>query len=144
MHPTPCKSPIVNDTPPECEIHLPAWGDFSQLASPILVAAANEEQFSDFLWKHALICSEVHRFMGYQERHNNYATDKILLLLPGWSDCPRTAQAVEHWSLVQDRYTCALHGPPSRRNRRRRRHLPLLTKLAGLTIILTAIYLLSK
>jgi len=97
-------------TPPEADLLAVAGRDFANLTRPILVAAATAEQFDDFVWEEALICSEVRRFRRIEELRG-CPEEKILLVLPGYYHDAKTAAAVEWWVDAEDRYTVHLDHP---------------------------------
>ena len=95
---------------PEADMVAVANGDFSGLSQPLIVAAYDEEQFREFVWREALFCSDVKRFRK-SSTTQGHADHKVLLLLPGWDMDPITRDAVNDWIFVKDRYTCQLRNP---------------------------------
>lgn len=97
-------------TPPEADLRAVANHDFSRLAPPLLIAAATRAQFDEFVWRQALVCSEVRRFREMRH-HRRHPEGKILILLPGYHRDFQTAAAVDWWVNDQDRYTVQLDAP---------------------------------
>ncbi len=96
---------------PEADLRGVANGDFSNLSWPILIAAADKEQFEDFIWEQVLVCHEVRRLAGPREKLAAFPESKILITLPGWQNDTRTASLVEWWVNDCDRYTVAMTSP---------------------------------
>lgn len=131
---------LTNHTAPEAPFAAVVRGDFSGLSTPILVAAYSEKQFEQFVYQNGLLCSEVRRFQGYQARLTEWPENKVLLLLPGWSQCSRAAEAVLHWVNVQDRHTCQLTGPKPHIYGSKSKARPRLLKIASVAAIIAAIH----
>lgn len=88
---------------PEAPLQAVASGDFSGLSYPLLVAASCMQQLDEFVWKEGLICTEVKRFKEARWDFEHFERGKILILLPGWHECPDTACLVDGWVNVEDR-----------------------------------------
>jgi hypothetical protein len=102
---------------PEAPLTAVARGDFSGLSCPILVAAPSTQVVEEFREQYALASCEVRRYRRNFPYEWAPREDKILLLLPGWSNDPKTRAAVAAW-VNQDRYTVefeAAASPPDRR-----------------------------
>lgn len=122
---------------PETDLTAVADGDFSGMATPLLVAAGSRSQFDEFVWEEALMCSEVRRFREVSH-HRKHPEGKILLLLPGYHADAQTAAAVEWWVNGEDRYTVQLNGPRpciERDERETRRALWLMALAAAAAVM---------
>lgn len=110
---------------PEAPLDSVADGYFLDMAWPLLIASADHEQYEDFIRENGLLSVETRRFIGH---HKNFTgkiyqdPGKILLLLPGWEESPRTKQLVEWWDR-NDRYSVALDGPLTRKRQKERETL---------------------
>jgi hypothetical protein len=78
---------------PEADLNNVARGDFAGLQDPIIIAAATQEQFDEFVFMNGLVCSQVRRFCDYQD-YRTAPMNKILILLPFHYDHEPTAAAV--------------------------------------------------
>jgi hypothetical protein len=94
---------------PEADLGNVADCDFSNLASPILVAAATREQFDRFVFRNGLTCSEVRRFREFAP-HVQDPPGKILVILPMAYQDDATEKAITAW-VDADRYTVNLDAP---------------------------------
>lgn len=125
--------------PPEIPLAHVAAGSFDELSWPILVAAACQEQYEDFVFTEGLICSETRRFVGSPESfRGNRRYDhpgKILLLLPGWEQSPSTELLVDWW-VKNDRYTVQLDAPLSPEMRDQRRTIAWMAALCVAALVL--------
>lgn len=117
--------------PPEQPLGAVADGNLADLAWPILIAAACQDQYEAFCFQEGLICCETRRFVGSPESFQGSRYDdpgKILLLLPGWGESPATAALVDWW-VKRDRYTVEMSSPPSPEMRDRRKTIACLVGL---------------
>ncbi len=123
----------------ECNPIRPFLGDFSGMVRPLLVAAGNWQQYDDFVEDQCLLNPEVLRLIGSQAKFERMPNDKILILLPGWEDSPRTKDLVVWWMHHLDRHTIELSWPKSSKAKIERR--ADLIFLATCFLIIAAIFL---
>lgn len=125
---------------PECPLAKVARGDFYAMATPLLIAAANQEQYDEFLWREGLIFTEAMRITGTGlGKHKHWPQDKILLLLPDWHLCRSTECSVQWWVEVKDGYTVQLTSPISQRQRRERKTAMVMALMVMAAAIITAV-----
>lgn len=127
-----------NQFAPEADMLQIARHDFSALSSPILVACRDQQQLDEFCFREGLLCAEVRRLAGRMGDLRALREDKILLLLPGWEEDPRTRTLGDHWIFELDRYTVELRRP----HPRRRAGKKLLTRALATLATLLALALL--
>lgn len=82
---------------PECDPEPVAAGDLSELSEPYLIACACPLQRDEFVRLRGLYSWQVRSIAGAGSLLGRVREDKILLLLPDWECCRKTARMVSWW-----------------------------------------------
>jgi hypothetical protein len=82
---------------PECDPETVRSGILEELSEPYLVACACPLQVSAFIAQHGLHHWQVRSVSSAGSLLGRVREDKLILLLPGWECCRRTARLVTWW-----------------------------------------------